>query len=141
MAGSKSDYLEAKLLDHVLGNTAYSAPATVYVALYTVAPTDAAGGTEVSTSGGSLYARVAVTNNTTNWPNATGTTPTAKSNGTTITFPTAGGSGWGTVVAVGIFDASTSGNLLYWATLNVNKVVSSGDTASFAASAITITED
>lgn len=140
MPGSKSDYLEAKLLDHVLGATAYTPPATVYIALYTAAPTDAGGGTEVSTGGGSLYARVAVTNNTTNWPNATGTTPTAKSNGTTFTFPTAGAD-WGTVTAFGIFDASSGGNLLYWATLNSNKLISNGDTASFSNGTITISED
>ncbi len=140
MAGSKSDYLEAKLLDHVLGATAYSAPATVYVALFTAAPTDAGGGTEVSTGGGSSYARVAVTNNTTNWPNASGTSPTTKSNGTAITFPTAGAD-WGTIVAFGVFDASSAGNLLYWATLTVNKTVSTGDTANFAVGSIVISED
>jgi len=45
---SKSDYLEGKVLDHLLGRTTYTAPATVYVALYTSAPTDSGGGTEVS---------------------------------------------------------------------------------------------
>jgi hypothetical protein len=44
---SKSDFLENKLLDHMLGKTAYTMP-TVYVGLYTAAPTDAGGGTEVS---------------------------------------------------------------------------------------------
>lgn len=140
MAGSKSDYLEAKLLDHVLGATTYTPPATVYIALFTSAPTDAGGGTEVTTAGGTLYARVAVTNNTTNWPNASGTSPTSKSNGTTFTFPTAGAD-WGTVTSFAIFDASSAGNMLYWATLNANKVVSNGDTASFSNSTITITED
>lgn len=137
MAGSKSNYLEAKLLDHVLGNTAYTAPSNVYVALYTATPSDSGGGTEVT---GGSYARVALTNNTTNWPNASGTSPTAKSNGTTITFPTATAD-WGTVTSFGIFDASTSGNLLYWSTLNANKVISNGDTATFTNGNITVTED
>ena len=53
MAGF-SDYLEDKVLDHVFGGTAYTAPTTLYVALYTVAPTDTGGGTEVS---GGAYAR------------------------------------------------------------------------------------
>ena len=48
MAGSKSDYLENEILDHVLGGADYSRPATVYIALYTAAPTDAGGGTEVT---------------------------------------------------------------------------------------------
>jgi len=125
MAGSFSDYLEDELLDHVLGGADYTRPATVYVGLFTAAPTDAGGGTEVS---GNNYSRVSVTNNATNFPASSGG---AKSNGTAITFATPSGS-WGTVVAMGLFDASTSGNLLAWADLAVNKSVSSGDIVSFA---------
>jgi len=135
MAGSKSDFLENELLDHVLSAAAYTAPATVYVALYTVAPTDAGGGTEVTAAG--AYARVTVTNNVTNWPAASGG---AKSNGTEIIFAEATAS-WGTVVAFGIFDALTAGNLLYWATLTTNKTIDSGDTAKFAVGDLDVTED
>lgn len=135
--GSKSDYLEAKVLDLVLGANAFSAPATVYMALFSVTPSDAGGGTELT---GGSYARVAITNNTTNWPNSTGTSPTTKNNGTTITFPTATAD-WATAVAWGLFDASSNGNLLYWGALAENKTVFNGDTASFAANNITITED
>ena len=134
MPGSKSDFLENELLDHMLGNAAYTAPATVYVALFTVAPTDAGGGTEVS---GGAYARVTVANNATNFPAASGG---AKSNGTEITFAQATAS-WGTVVAFGIFDALTLGNLLYWATLTTNKTIDSGDTAKFAVGDLDVTED
>jgi hypothetical protein len=134
MAGSKSDYLELELLDHVLGNAAYSAPSTVYVALYTVAPTDAGGGTEVT---GGSYARKAVTNNATNWPAAAAG---AKSNGTAITFVTATAS-WGTVVAFAILDAATNGNFLYWGDLTTPKTIGSGDTASFAVGDLDVTED
>ena len=134
MAGSKSNYLENKVLDHVLGGGDYTRPATVYVALYTVAPSDTGGGTEVS---GGSYARVAVTNNSTNFPAASGG---AKSNGTEITFTTATAS-WGTVVAFGIFDAATSGNLLLWADLTANKTIDSGDTAKFAVGDLDYTED
>jgi hypothetical protein len=105
MPGSKSNFLELELLDHVLGGSAYAAPGTLHVALFTAAPTDAGGGTEVT---GGSYARVAVTNNLTNFPSAN-----PKVNGTAITFPLATAD-WGTIVAFGIFDASTSGNLLYW---------------------------
>ena len=135
MAGSFSDYLEAAVLNHVFGATSYSPPGTLYIALFTAAPSDSGGGTEVS---GGSYARVAVTNNTTNFPNASGTSPTSKSNGTTITFPTASAS-WGTVVAFGIFDASSGGNLIAWADLTSNKTIGSGDTASFAVSSLAIT--
>ena len=134
MAGSKSDYLENELLDHVLGNAAYSAPATVYIALYTVAPTDSGGGTEVS---GGSYARKAVINNDTNFPAASSG---AKANGTEITFVTATAN-WGTVVAFGIFDASSGGNLLYWADLTSSKTVNNGDTVKFAVGDLDVTED
>lgn len=134
MAGSKSDYLENKVLDHVLGGGDYTRPATVYIALYTVAPTDAGGGTEVT---GGSYVRKSVTNNATNFPAAASG---AKSNGTEIVFVEATAS-WGTAVAFGIFDAETAGNLLYWADLTTSKAIGSGDTAKFAVGDLDITED
>jgi hypothetical protein len=137
MSGSFSDYSEAKILDQVFGGTAWTAPSTLYAALYTAAPSDSGGGTEVS---GGSYARVAVTNNTTNFPAATGTSPTTKNNGTTITFATATAD-WGTVVAMAIYDASSGGNEIAWCTLTQNKTVSNGDTASFAANAFSMTLD
>lgn len=133
MAGSKSDFLELELLDHVLGNTAYTAPATVFIALYTVAPTDAGGGTECSAGN---YARKEMDNDGVTW-NTAGSGAT--SNKIDITFVEANAS-WGTVVAFGIFDAE-AGNLLYWADLTVNKTIDSGDTAKFAAGDLEITED
>lgn len=128
---SFADHLENKLLDHVFGNTAFAAPATLYVALLTVAPTDAGGGTEVA---GGSYARVAVTNNVANWPNAAAG---AKSNGNAITFPTATAD-WGTVVAVGIYDAAAAGNLIGWCTIT-NQSVPNGVTASIPAGDLDIT--
>lgn len=134
MAG-KSDYLENAILDHILGGPDYTRAATVYVALFTVTPLDTgSGGTEVV---GNNYSRVSVTNNNTNWPAASGGT---KTNGTAITFPTASGT-WGTIVSFGIYDASTSGNLLYFGSLSTAQTVVNGNTVSFAASSLTITED
>lgn len=132
MAGSFSDYLELEVLDHVFGAATYTPPATIYFSLFTAAPTDAGGGTECT---GGSYARVAVTNNATNFPAASAG---AKSNGTAITFPTASAS-WGTAVAMGAHDASTAGNLLGWADLTVSKAVGSGDTPSFAIGELDIT--
>lgn len=131
---SKSDFLENELLDHVFGNAAYTAPANVYVALYTAAPTDAGGGTEVS---GGSYARVTVANNATNWPAAVGG---AKSNGVAITFPQATAS-WGTVTHFGIFDAASGGNLLRWGSLGTAKAIGNGDTANFPIGDLDLTED
>jgi hypothetical protein len=121
MAGFKSVFLSNKLLGLVFGATAYTPPATLYCALFTVAPTAAGtGGTEVSGSG---YARVAVTNNTGNFP--TPTTQTV-SNTAIIDFGTPTGSGWGTIVAGGWYDASTGGNLLYSGPFSPSRVASAG---------------
>ncbi len=133
MAG-KSDYLENKLLDGVLGGTNFTQPATVYVALLTAAPTDAGGGTEVS---GGSYARAAVTNNSTNFPAAASG---SKANGTAIAFPTPSGS-WGVVTHFAVYDAASAGNLLYWAALTASQTISTGNTVSFAIGALVITED
>ena len=112
-----SDYLEDKVLDHVFGGNAFTAPTTLYVALYTVAPSDTGGGTEVS---GGAYARQ------TGAFTVSGTNPTTATNSAAIEYPTATAD-YGTVVAVGILDASSSGNLLAYSTLDASKVVSSGD--------------
>lgn len=133
MPGSKANYFENAVLN-VLGGTSITAPATVYIALFTATPGEAGPGTEVT---GGSYARKAVTNNATNWPAASGG---SKSNGTDITFTTATAS-WGTVTSFGIFDASTSGNCFYYGDLAAPKAVGSGDPFSFLAGNIVITED
>ncbi len=111
--GSKSDYLENALLDHVLGGGDYTRPATVYVGLWTAALDDTSDGSTAGEVSGGSYARVAVTNNATNWPAAASG---AKSNGTAITFPQATAD-WGTVTYFAILDAATAGNVLYWRVL------------------------
>lgn len=137
MASGKSDYLEAALLNHLFGGVAYTVPGTYYFALFTSAPNDTGGGTEVNTSG-TNYSRKSVTNNTTNFP--TITAPASKTNGASIDFTTASAA-WGTVVAFGIYDAATSGNLLFWGDLTTARSVLTGDTPRFAAGALVITED
>ena len=133
--GSKSDDLENKILDHILGGGDYTRLATVYVALFTVTPSDSGGGTEVT---GGSYVRVAVTNNATNWPAASAG---AKSNGTAITFA-APSANWGVVVAFAIMSASSGGVILYWGAITPNKTVNNGDPApSFAIGDLDITED
>ena len=130
---SKSDYLENKVLDHILGGGDYTRPGTVYISLFTATPNDAGGGTEVT---GGSYDRVDVTNNATNWPAASGG---AKANGTAITFPQASAN-WGTVDEVGVWDASTAGNILYVGSLTTAKTINNGDSAQFAIGALDITE-
>lgn len=128
MAGF-SDYLEDKVLEHVFGGNAYTAPSTLYVALYTSAPSDTGGGTEVSGGG---YVRKTATFN------VSGTNPTTASNAGAIEYPTATAN-YGTVTSVGIFDALSGGNLLAYANLTASKVVSTGDVFRFNAGDLDVT--
>jgi len=140
-----TDYLENKIIDWLLRGQTFTPPATTYVGLFTVAPTDSTAGTEVSVGS---YARVAVTSSLANWAGTQAALSTSASSGTggttsnnaAITFPTATAD-WGTVVAFGLFDASTSGNLLIYANLTASRSVTNGSTASFAASALTFQDD
>jgi hypothetical protein len=111
---SFTNYLETEILDHVFAGSAYSAPSTKYLALYTAAPSETGGGTEVSGTG---YARQSV---------AFTTAGNTTSNNAAVEYPTAGAS-WGTVTHVGVFDASTSGNLMAYAALTTSKTIDSGD--------------
>jgi hypothetical protein len=141
-----SDYLENKIIDHIFRGVPYTAPAALYVALFTATPSDSGGGTEVT---GGSYARVNDPPSTTNWAatNAAGSTanPSAGTSGTTsdnaqINFPTATAN-WGTVTSVGIFDAVTGGNLLFWGALATPQVINTGGTFSFAAAALSVQVD
>ena len=113
-----SDFLENELLDHAFRNSAYSPPSAVYLALFTVAPTDAGGGTEVSGSG---YAREAIS-----FGAASGG---AISNTSAVDFLASGGN-FGTIVAVGVFDALTTGNLMSWKAIS-SVAINDGDTLAF----------
>lgn len=133
MPGGKSDYLEKKLLDHVLRVAAFTQPAALHLGLFTVTPSDTGGGTEVT---GGSYARVNVS---ASFGAAAGATATSSNSGA-ITFPTPTAD-WGTVVAWGIFDASTAGNLLYWGPISNSQPANNGNTISFPAATLQITED
>ena len=110
-----SDYLENKVLDHILATTSYTAPATVYVWLPTGSFADDNSGPELSGSG---YGRVAASFGAA----ASGTA----SNDAAVEFSAATGD-WGTVSHFGIFDASTAGNLLIHGSFTASKVIATGD--------------
>lgn len=124
-----SNYLENKLLDHVLRNVSYTSPTTTYVALYTSNPADDNSGTEVS---GGSYARQPLSVTT-----ASGGIVTSSAD---ITFPQAT-SNWGTISHIGVMDALTSGNLLMYTSLTTSKTIDSGDVLKFNSSNITVTLD
>jgi len=132
VAGSKSDYLENKLLDAVFNGSTWSTIANVWVALFTGTLSGDTPGTEVT---GGSYARVSTA--PADWSAASSGSLT-NSNAVTFPAPTAN---WGTVTHFGVFDASTAGNAFYYGDLTVSRTINNGDGApSFAASAITITE-
>ena len=144
MAGSKSDYLERTVLDTFIGGQAYSAPANLYIALFTTGTvgeaSTGASPSAVEVSGGS-YAPAMVANNLTQWPAAAPSGgQTLKSNANTISFATATAD-WGTITQWAIIDAATNGNILYYGTFDVAKTILTGDTATLPTGALKIYED
>ena len=124
--GSFADYLEDKVLDYVFSKAAFTPAATLYIGLSTTTIAD--DGTNITEPSGNNYARVAVTNNATNFPASSGG---AKSNGVGITFPTPSGS-WGTVTDFFISDADTGGNIYGADALAAPQTIGSSNIVSFA---------
>jgi len=127
---SFTDYTENLALTYLFTTGAATRPTAWYVGLFTAAPSDTGGGTEVSGSG---YARV-----------VTGTisgsgTATTFTNAAAIEFAAASGGNWGTIGWAGIFTASTGGTLLAWAPLTTAKAINDGDIFRIPASSLTIT--
>jgi hypothetical protein len=127
---SFSDYTENLVLTWLFTGSSATRPTAWYVGLFTAAPSDTGGGTEVT---GNAYARV-----------ATGTisgsgTSTTFSNAAAIEFAAASGGNWGTVGWAAIFDASTGGNMLAWAPLTTSRVINDGDVFRIPATSLTIT--
>ena len=122
-----SDFLEVELRKHIFRTGSYTKPTTIYVGLFTVTPSDSGGGTEVT--GGSYARSVSGTSAPldANWTGVSATDGIC-TNAAIITFPTPSAN-WGTVVAFGIFDALTVGNLLIWGPLTANKTINNGDPA------------
>jgi hypothetical protein len=130
-----SNYLENKVLDHVLTATAYSQPSTRYLALFTNtsgnAATNLEAGTltdEVSTSG-TAYGRETVT-----FAAASGGSSATNA---TVTFDTATAN-WGTITHVAVMDAETSGNVLFWGAVTTSKTIETGDTFQVSSGNLTI---
>jgi len=120
-----SDAWANKVLDGTLGGTALSKPTPVEFRLYTVMPNaDGTGGTEASYTG---YAALSVTNNATNFPNATSR---LKSNGTVLDYGTAGVGANQTIVGMAVWDPAGPTMMLF-GTLATSKVVQEGDPVKF----------
>lgn len=144
LTGGMTNYLSNKMIDLLWRGQAYSWPATLYLGYYTAAPTNAGGGSEVASGG---YARVPLVPSLANLSGTQAAGSTAASSGTggltsnnvALTYP-APSADQGTVLAEGVFDASTAGNLLLWGLLSIPKTVTSGaDAPSHDAGTFSIT--
>lgn len=128
-----SDYLENKVLDHVLGGTArvMTSPGTVYVGLFT-SGTNLEGGTLANEVSGGSYARVAAT-----FGVAAGGVAT---NDSEIRFPIAT-TAWGIVTHAAVIDTSVygAGNILVHSTLSSSVDIGIGDTYFFSIGDIQVT--
>lgn len=139
MAGM-SDYLENKLIDYVFRGQPFVPPTNLYVALYTTGSADNGAG-RVEVSGGS-YSRAVIASSMANWAGTQGAGTTVASSGVSgttsnnvaITFP-APTAAWGSIVAIGIYDAATSGNELWYGSLSTPKTINAGDPAQFFSAA------
>lgn len=125
---AKTNFLENQLIDHVLRNTVYPSPTTVYLALFTAAPGEAGGGTEVSAGG---YARQPVTFDA--------PTDGLSSNSAVITFGPATAS-WATITDFAIFDAVSGGNMLYYGAFSSSKPIDTDDIYEVIAGNLSVAE-
>ncbi len=128
---SFSDYTENLVLNWLFTTNSATRPTAWFVGLFTAAPSDSGGGTEVS---GNNYARKA-----TGTMSVSGTSPTNCTNSAAIEFNAASGGNWGTITHIAIFDASTSGNMLGWAQLTASRTVNDGDVLRIPAGDLDIT--
>lgn len=143
MSGSKSNYLAKKLLEETLGAVAYSSPANTYLALATTLPDDTTTGTTIVETDYASYARTLIgtaNNQTDAWNAATGTTTATVTNKNAITCPTATGASTNPIVGVAVIDASSNGNILYWASVT-STAIANGDTPKVNAAALSVVED
>jgi len=124
-----SDYAENKLLDHLLGTAAYTAPTTVYIGLATASFADDNSGAELT---GNNYARKAITFGS--------ASSGATDNTSAVEFNAATGS-WGSISHFGIFDASVGNNLLIHGEFTTPKTIASGDVLKIDAGDLDITAD
>jgi hypothetical protein len=145
MAGGIVIATRQLLMQYFGGKASLTQPSAWWVSLHTANPGDAtAGASEVSTSG-TAYARQQVLNignaGAGRWVDATSASPTVLTNNAIIAYTAATGAGFGTVTHFGVWDASTAGNMIAYGALTGSVAVGVGVTASFAASALTLTMD
>lgn len=137
MSNAASNYLENKLLDHTLRNTAYTQPSGLWLALFNNTSTNTAANLEAGTltdetsTSGTAYARQSIAFNAASLGSAASTS--------TVTF-SAATANWGTITHVAIMDGGTAGagNVLFWGAVTTAKTIETGDTFQVTAGNLTI---
>ena len=133
---SKSNYLENKVLDHVMGKASFTMPSNVYLALTTVVPSDTSTGSTITEANYTGYARLQIPASSLNSASNGQITNSAQ-----LVFPDCTG-GSSTIVGFAICDASTGGNVLYWGTVSPSKLIDTSNTPpTVPVNGLTITED
>jgi len=125
---SFSNDFETRVLNYVFTTSSVTRPTAWHVALYPAAPRDTGGGNEVK-DGGYTRKEAAFT--------VSGNTA---SNSASVEYPTAT-AGYGTVTHIGVFDASSGGNLIAYAALTTSKAIDTGDVFRLPAGDLDITLD
>lgn len=124
-----------ELRKHVFRTGSYTKPTVLAVALYTAAPGETGGGTEVT---GGSYARVQRDPLDANWT-AVSATDGLTDNAADLTYP-APTANWGVVTHFAILDATSAGNMLIYGALTTSKTINNGDPApKFVAGALDVT--
>lgn len=126
----KNDFLKDEIIDNNLRNAPYAGPTTVFLAHFTVAPTDSGGGTEVTGSG---YARQAIAYDP--------PSPPGQTQNTDLESITASGGNFGLIVSFSLMDALTVGNFMYWGNLDTARTINDGDTLEWAIGAQQVDEN
>ena len=121
-----SNATSQQFLDYLLRGVAMPAlPNSLWLALFTTSPNaGGTGGVEVSTSG-TGYARIELPRSTATWTSAQGSNQ-EYNNINELVFPVPTGN-WGTIVSLGIYDAQTNGNMIFYSTIATAKSVQLGD--------------
>ena len=138
MPGSLNDYLELKLLEELVGKTAFTMP-TIYIALSRADPGESGSGVDEPTIGALGYARIQTT--AANWGSASAG---QIANAQALAYAEATGA-WGTISHFIAYDAASGGNPLFYGTIDYPPgtpapvVVGGGSTVSFAIGALVIT--
>ena len=130
MAGQFSNALQTSLLNAAFRNTAYAAPVSAYLVLFSTAPTASTPGTELSVSG---YSRQAVAFG------VPGVSGSGEQIANTAAITLTAGAAWPAVVGVGYYDAATGGNYMAFDATVTSFTLASGDSVTFAIGALTIT--